>query len=156
MNIFKNKTKEKIIESEIVRQSHKGRYIFLFFLLLTIIGMITLYKFAQRPAEGLIKSQTQETINSLKESDVPKTFNGKYISFMYGSKYILKSDDFSKDSADVVLERAYLSEVSTVSKKINLTIRSLPSQNLTDDPDYLLRQNNPEHYKKENFFFWGC
>ncbi|MDR3559359.1 MAG: hypothetical protein P4L62_02695 [Candidatus Pacebacteria bacterium] len=179
MNLFKKKNKnietEKVVlhggstsieevepptaESQVTKQENlpavkKNRWgccAGLVFFILIIGAAVAVYRFAQKPAEGVINASLPDAEVATTVSDVPATFTGTYVSFMCGNKYVLKSDDLSRDSSDVILERAYLTESSNFSKKINLTIRSLPSQNLTDDPDYSLRQNTPARYKKENF-----
>ncbi len=135
----------------VVKKSHWGHYVSLVFFILLVGAVWAVYKFAQQPAEGTIRAGASEAKVVGVVDDVPATFTGTYISFMYGNKYVLKSDELSTGTADVILERAYLTEISSFSKKINLTVRSLPSQNLADDPDYLLRENTPRRYKKETF-----
>ena len=144
-------------EKKIPSRRHWRRYIFLTLLVLAMIASVIIYRFAEKPAEGTINNSTQDTTKAVQVNDVPNTFTskGSYLSFMYGNTYVLKSDEVSKDNSAVILEQAYLSEPGGLSKKISLVVRSLPSQNLTDDPDYLMRENNPTKYKKENFFADG-
>lgn len=146
------KNEEQTNSGVTIKKYHWGRYLWLTFFTVVLIAVALVYRFAQKPAEGIIKPATTDSKVAL-GSDVPQTFSGKYVSFMYNNSYTLKLDELAKDSADVILERVYLSESGAISKKINLTIRSLPSRNLPDDPDYLMRQLNPKRYKLENFAF---
>jgi hypothetical protein len=152
MIFSKKEKKEELDGKKSVKKSHLARYIFAsFFILLLVLVEIT-YRLAQEPAKGVIvqSSEKENKIASL-GSDVPESFTGKYISFAYGNKYALKSHETAKDGSEVILETAYFSESSSISKKINLTVRSLPSGKLEDCPDYKMREIKKERYKKEIF-----
>ena len=142
----------RILAEEAPKKKSKLKIYFSLFGLAITLGVGGfLYWFSHQAANGTIKAVTKVDQKLTQSEDIPATFNGKYVSFMYGNSYQLKSDDAETDSSGIFLERAYLSEVGAISQKINLTVRNLPSGNLEDDPDYLMRQNDTEHYKKENF-----
>ncbi|MCX6761279.1 MAG: hypothetical protein NTY33_00320 [Candidatus Moranbacteria bacterium] len=152
MTFAKKKNQEQSGEETFPQKKLRwGRYIWLTLFILLVVVIIIIYRFAQKPAEGIVKSGAQDTKAVELGSDVPGTFRGKYISFMYDNKFVVKSDELAQKSGDVILESAYLSETGAMSKKISVTIRSLPSHNLADDPDYLMRTINVKRYRKENF-----
>ena len=126
-------------------------FFFLAILILVAIPVYLFYRFTQKPANGVIRtvSSNAEAIKTVE--DVPETFAGKYLTFMYSNKYVLKSHDDQADASGIILERAFLSQTSALSQKIGLTIRSFPSHNLEDVPDYKMRELRTEKYKKETF-----
>jgi len=133
------------------QKMHWKRYLFLFLLILVAIGVVLAYRFAQKPAQGVIKPTTQEDPAHVLAQAVPGSFSGTYVSFMYPNGYELKSHAVSDDAGAVILEQAYLSQTAATSQKISLTVRSLPSGNLEDDPDYRMRELGSKKYKKEPF-----
>lgn len=151
MTFLKEQNEQQEALKSPTKKRHWGRYILLIFLIILAVMVIVVYRFAQKPAEGIVKPVGQNSKAIEVGSAVPATFTGRYVSFMYDNSYVLKSNELASDSADVILEHAYLSESGAMSKKISLTIRSLPSHNLEDDPDYLMRERNPKRYQKENF-----
>lgn len=146
-----SKNQTRLPEEKTSKKHNWKKYGWLIFFALLIFAIGAVYRFAQKPAEGIIKSAKQESKAEQIISAKPEKFQGKYVSFVRSSDYILKSTELAKDSTEVILERAYFSETNAVFKKISLTVRSLPSRNLEDDPDYLMRVRNPERYRKENF-----
>jgi hypothetical protein len=149
---YDKKTKNKIvIKKTEIKKSHLKRNVLLLFLFSVAVLMIFVYIYAQKPAQGTVKvsSQNQKTENMVQ--DVPEVFMGKYFSFLYENTYAMKSHDISADNNDVILEQAYLSQSSAVSKKIVLTVRNLPTHNLDDCPDFKMRAMNPKKYRKEEF-----
>jgi len=152
MTFFQQKNYEKPVTEIPAQKRHWGRYLWTAFFILLTITIIAVYRFAQKPAEGIVKPANQQNIKAVEiGSSVPETFTGKYVTFMYENSYVLKSDELAEKSGDVILERAYLTESGAMSKKISLTVRDLPSRKLKDDPDYLMREINLKRYRKENF-----
>ena len=151
MTFWKDRNKKQLNKRDSAKKNHRGRYFFAVLFVFVLIIAAAVYRFAQKPAQGVIKPQTQDAQSGKKAEDVPEAFTGKYISFVYSNKYTLKSHELAKEDKAIILEQAYLSESSAISKKIGLTIRSLPSHNLEDVPDYKMREINTKRYKKENF-----
>jgi hypothetical protein len=135
------------------KKSKLRRNILVVFFLLIVIGLISLYLYAQKPAQGIIKSTPSEKNIETVALNVPQAFTGEYLSFLFDKTYSLKSHDVTDKSGDVILERAYLSETGSISKKIGLMVRSLPTRNLNDVPDYKMRDIKTESYKKAEFDF---
>lgn len=151
MKFLKNKNNGSGRMDENSKTHHISRNIFLFLLLAAISGAVIVYFYAQKPAQGIIKVAAQDQTTQNKQVDVLGVFTGKYLSFMYGSSYVLKSDNVTDGAGAVILEQAYLSENSAISQKIALTVRNLPTHNLDDCPDFQMRTLKPERYRKENF-----
>ena len=151
MIFLKKKNKEHPTEENSSPKHHFRKYVFIFLSISILIIAAAIYRFAQKPAEGVIKPPSKDIQAADIGNDVPESFMGKYVSFMYGNKYALKSHEISENSADIILETAYFSESLAISKKINLTIRNLPSRNLEDVPDYKMREMDTKRYRKETF-----
>ena len=135
------------------KSGHFKMIIFLSILVIVIIGAEIIYFYAQKPAQGTIKLSSSGQDLETKNNNVSEAFAGKYLSFFYGNSYVLKSHNIDNENGAVILEQAYLSENSAISKKIGLTIRSLPTHNLEDCPDFKMREINSKKYKKDNFDF---
>ena len=127
------------------------KYAFIVSVALTIVSGLAIYLFFRGPASGAVKPLAQNKEEKSELAEVPEAFPGKYVSFLYNSSYVLKTHKADQDENGVILEQAFLSETSTASKKIGLTVRNLPSHRLEDDPDYKMREINPERYRKEAF-----
>jgi hypothetical protein len=153
MNIFKKEKTNPEIQEKDAKSSHFKMIIFLCLFILAAIGIIVGYIYAQRPAQGIVKGISKNQDAENKNNDIPEAFTGKYISFLYGNSYVLKSHDIASVEGAVILEQAFLVETSAVSKKIALTVRSLPTHNLEDCPDFKMRAMNSKGYKKEDFNF---
>jgi hypothetical protein len=123
------------------------------FFLLIAAGIVAVYLYAQKPAQGVVRTSNIEQKIEAASEDVPEAFTGEYISFLYDKTYSLKSHDIADKSGAVILEQAYLSQSGSVSKKIGLMVRSLPTHNLDDIPDYEMRAIKTENYKKDEFNF---
>lgn len=145
------KDKKQPSGEDSAKKNHGGRYFFIALVILIAIIAAAVYKFARKPAQGVIKPPVPDIQAVQKAEDVPEAFTGKYVSFMYSQKYALKSHDVAKEDGAIILEQAYLSELSAISKKIGLTVRSLPSHNLEDNPDYKMREITTKRYKREDF-----
>lgn len=139
------------IENNNSKKSHFKRNFFAIIFILTAASTSFVYYYAQKPAKGISKNSQQDQKNDLKEMAVPKAFTGEYVSFLYDNTYILKTHDVATTKEAVVLEQAYLTQASAISKKIGVTVRNLPSRLLEDCPDYKIRIESPNKYKKENF-----
>jgi len=133
------------------KKIHWKRYFFLILLILLASGIVFAYRLTQKPAQGVILPSKQEDPLKKIAQEVPGSFLGKYVSFMYPNGYVEKSHEVADSDSAVILETVYVSQTSATSKKIALTVRSLPSGNLEDDPDYQMRELNPKKYKKESF-----
>ena len=135
-----------------VKRGGIGRF-FLWFVALSLgVSAIAVYRYAERPAEGVAIRSSDKDIHAAEAAEaVPGAFVGKYLTFMYGPKYVVKSDDVAKQQDTVILEQAYLSEPSAISKKIGLTVRSFPTHDLKDVPDYTMRENDPKRYHQDEF-----
>lgn len=145
------KDKKQPNEEDSAKKNHWGKYFFIAVVILIVIIAAAVYNFARKPAQGVIKPPAPD-IQALQKADgATEAFTGKYISFTHSDKYALKSHETAEDDKAVILEQAYLSESSAISKKIGLTVRNLPSHKLEDDPDYKMREINTKHYKKEDF-----
>jgi hypothetical protein len=151
MKFWKNKNNDQPSQEDSAKKNHWRRYIFSGLIIIFLIIGAAIYHFAQKQAQGLIKPPTQDSQAAQKAEDVPEAFTGKYISFMYSHKYALNSHDLAKEDGAIILEQAYLSESSAVSKKIGLTVRSWPSHSLEDNPDYKMREITTKRYKREDF-----
>ena len=137
-------------EKKIAKKRHWKIYLFSFFIIFAVAGAVLVYRFAQKPAQGTVKPQAQ-AVGEDKPQNTLQQFSGKYLSFKYQSSYTLKSHDVDPDKNKIILEEAYLSDAAATSQKIILTVRSLPSHNLEDDPDYKMREINTKRYWKESF-----
>lgn len=147
-----NSTNQTEMQQEIVVKKKNWKkyfWVILIGLLLSIVGLI--YFYAQKPATGKVNFSTKKSDLSAQEIEVPEIFAGEYVTFMYPSQFLLKDHVLAKNSEDVVLETAYLTENGALSQKINLTIRKFFSQRLEDIPDYVLRKTSPQRYKEEVF-----
>lgn len=145
------KDKKQPSGEDSAKKNHGGRYFFIALVILIAIIAVAVYKFAQKPAQGVIKPPVQDIQALQKADDALEVFTGKYVSFTHSNKYALKSHETAEDDKAVILEQAYLSESSAISKKIGLTVRSLPSHNLEDNPDYKMREITAKRYKREDF-----
>lgn len=152
MKFLKDKNNKPEAEKKSVREQHWARFFFIFLAIVSLIGVGGVYKFAQKPAQGVIKSQDQTGQLAKKVAEGPEIFSGKYLSFRYGNTYVLKTHDIAKGDSAIILEQAYLSELSVISKKISLTVRSLPTHSLEDNPDYRMREMEAKRYHKKDFF----
>jgi hypothetical protein len=148
--IFRKNKKEDKVENVPKKKSWK-KYFILGFLLIFITAGLVIYRYAQKSAEGVIKPLKIDPLAVSKDNAVPESFMGKYLTFLYSPEYELKSHETAEDSQAIFLERAYISEKTATSKKISLIVRSLPTHNLQNVPDYQMRENTPKKYKKENF-----
>ena len=135
------------------KSNHFKMIIFLSILSLIAIGAIIVYFYAQKPAQGIVKLSSSGQDLETKNNNVSEAFAGKYLSFFYGNSYVLKSHNIDNENGAVILEQAYLSENSAISKKIGLMIRNLPTHNLEDCPDFKMREINSKKYRKDNFDF---
>lgn len=151
MDILKNEKNNTEIQKKDIESGHFKMIIFLFIVALFAIGSVMVYIYAQKPARGTVKPVSQNQDLTTKSEDVPEAFTGKYLSFLYGNSFALKSHDIADEEGTVILEQAYLSEKSAISKKIGLTVRSLPTHKLEDCPDFKMRTMNSKKYKKEDF-----
>ncbi len=149
--IENNKENSQNTEKTIKGKKHRKKYFFLTILILIVIPAYRFYRFTQKSAEGVIKTTTSNTEVVKLVENVPETFSGKYLTFMYGNKYVLKTHDDQTDASGIILERAYLSQIGAISQKIGLTVRNFPSRNFSDCPDYKMRELNSKKYKKETF-----
>ncbi len=147
---MENNPAQKEGEENKTKKSWK-KYFYLAILTLIAVFGYLFYRFTQKPAEGVVKTGVSQNEMEKKVQSVPEVFSGKYLTFMYENKYFLKTHDDKADESGIILERAYLSENGSISKKIQLTIRSLPSHNLDDCPDYKMRELDTARYKKEIF-----
>lgn len=145
------KDKKQPSGEDSAKKNHGGRYFFIALVILVAIMAALVYKFAQKPAQGVIKPPVQDIQAAQKADDAPEAFTGKYVSFMHSNKYALKSHESAEEDGAIILEQAYLSESSAISKKIGLTVRSLPSHKFEDNPDYKMREITTKRYKRENF-----
>jgi len=109
MIFFKNKNKKQPAAESSAAGRYWGRYFFIALIIFIAVIALIIYKFAQKPAQGVIKPQDSDAQGGKKEEEVPKPFSGKNLSFLYGSSYVLKSHEIAKDSSQVILEQAYLS-----------------------------------------------
>ncbi len=137
-----------IEETSVPRKRRLGRYLSVIVLALVLAGVFSVYLFAKKPAQGVIKTQSRPDELQKIGEDVPGTYIGEYVAISYRNTYALKSHDVSEKSEDVIVERAYFSESSAVSKKIGLTVRRFPTRNLEDIPDYKMREIASTRYKK--------
>ena len=124
--------------------------IFVISAIVVVIGAM-LYMFSQKPAVGTTKTVEKKEAAVQLSTDVPNFFEGKYVAFTYGQGYLEKSHEISEDGSGVILESAYFSNPSGVSKKIALTVRNFPSGNLEDVPDFKMRQLKSDSYRQVDF-----
>jgi hypothetical protein len=156
MNIFKKEKNNQDVQEKNVKRNHLKMIIFLFILAMVVTAAGLIYFYAQKPARGIIKTASRSQEAETKNNDTPSVFTGEYLSFLYGNSYVLKSHDVFDENGAVILERAYLTEiasVSNVSKKIMLTVRDLPTHAFEDCPDFKIRSMDSKKYKKETFDF---
>ncbi len=148
--------KNKNIALKVVKpksQNHLKRNLLFLLLALLLVGAGALYVYAQKPAQGVLKSPSLMQQVATKNEEVPEIFSGKYFTFLYGKSYALKEHTTNTKAGAVILETAYLVETSAISKKIGLTMRSFPTQNLEDVPDFKMRTIATNNYQKKDFKF---
>lgn len=151
MTFFKNKNKKFETQEIPVKKSRLKGYFFIIALAWILVGVFAVYKYAQKPATGAIKPPSKDIQAAQNAADVPNSFTGEHVSFMYGNSYVEKSHEITKNDEAVIVETAYFSQPSGISKKIALTVRRFSSGNLGDVPDFKMRELKPEKYKKEPF-----
>lgn len=114
-------------------------------------GVGALVIFANQPSRGTAKIVQNDADTKKTAEPTPSVFDGRYLSFTYRGNYVVKTHDTDDRADAVILESAYISETSAISKKIGLTVRHLPTRNADDDPDYTMRRQNPDRYRMDTF-----
>jgi len=143
---------EKNNKTTDIPQKKKWKLILLVFFLLLIGVIIFIWLKLQKPKSGEIRTANLTPAEMEKALPSFERFEGKYISFLYKSDYVVKSHNDTAPENGVIWETAFLSSRDINSTKIALTIESLENRKLTDVTGYNLRQMRPQEYRKENFF----
>ncbi|NTV55050.1 MAG: hypothetical protein HGB37_00890 [Candidatus Moranbacteria bacterium] len=138
-----------------VKPGRAKRLVTIFLVVLCICGAVFLYFFANQPSRDTKKSTLATSDTKTAVQKPQEEFAGKYVSFTHGGDYVVKTHDTDEREGAVILESAYLSETSALSKKIGLTVRFLPSKSADADPDYTMRRQNPDRYRMDSFDFDG-
>lgn len=131
-----------------VPKRKRGLFVLIATVLLGLLTVASIYRYAVRPATGVAKPMPRGEPSSGADTAVPTAFVGQSVSFLYPAAYIEKSHDVATAQEAVILEQAYFSEAGALSRKIGLTVRAFPTGSLEDVPDYRMRELNPKRYRK--------
>ncbi|MEI6650933.1 MAG: hypothetical protein WCL23_05945 [Candidatus Moraniibacteriota bacterium] len=137
------------------QHSHIRRVVFAIFLFLCIVCGTVVFWYASQPSQGTVKQISPDASSETPALSKQVLFPGTYLVFPYDSRYEVKTHRLDDTKDAIILETAYLSEISAFSKKIGLTVRNVPSGSLDDDPDYMMRVQNGNRYAKRSFDLGG-